>query len=107
MKTKKMSGRMKAKRNRRYNRLAMVGISLVVCMLLVVLLVQGISIRQKIAANDAKQQVLAGQIEEENARTQEIEELQEYMDSDEYIEKVAKEKIGLVKENEIIFKESE
>ena len=107
MKTKKMSGRMKARRNRRYNRLAMLGISLVVCMLLVVLLVQGISIRKKIETNLAKQSILAGQIDEENTRTKEIEEMQEYMDSDEYIEKVAKEKIGLVKENEIVFKESE
>lgn len=107
MKTKKMSGRMKARRNRRYNRLAMLGISFVVCMLLVVLLVQGISIREKIEANEAKQSILASQLDDENARTKEIEEMQEYMDSDEYIEKVAKEKIGLVKENEIIFKESE
>lgn len=106
MKTKKMSGRMRARRNRRYNRLAMFGISLVVCMLLVVLLVQGASIRKKIAANEAKQEVLAGEIEDENARTQTIEELQDYMGSDEYIEKIAKEKVGLAKENEIIFKES-
>ena len=45
------------------------------------------------------------QIEEENQRTADIRELQEYMQSDEYLEKTAKEKLGLVKENEIIFKE--
>ena len=31
--------------------------------------------------------------------------MEEYMQSDEYIEKIAREKIGLVKDNEIIFKE--
>ena len=35
-----------------------------------------------------------------------FEELQEYMKSDKYMEKIAREKIGLVKENEIIFKEN-
>ena len=45
------------------------------------------------------------QLEEEEARTKEIEDLQDYVKSDEYMEKVAKEKIGLLKPNEIIFKE--
>lgn len=105
MRTKKMSGKMKAKRNRRYNRLAMLGISFVVCMLMVVLLVQGVNLRRKITDNDNKQQTLAQQIEDEGERTRDIEQLQEYMQSDEYIEKAAKEKIGLVKDNEIVFKE--
>ena len=45
-------------------------------------------------------------IETEEARTKDIEDMQEYMQSDEYAEKIAKEKIGLVKDNEIIFKEN-
>ena len=35
----------------------------------------------------------------------EIEETKEYMQSDEYAEKVARDKLGLVKNNEIVFKE--
>ena len=46
-----------------------------------------------------------GQIEEEQARTQEIEDLKQYMLTDEYAEQAAREKLGLVKENEIIFQE--
>ena len=38
--------------------------------------------------------------------TEDISEMQEYMQSDEYLEKVAKDKLGLVKDGEIIFKES-
>ena len=53
------------------------------------------------------QQELAEQIDDEKARTKEIEAMQDYIQSDEYTEKIAKEKIGLVKENEIIFKEAD
>ena len=107
MSSKKNSAKMRAKRNQRYNKMAMGGISVVVCMLLVVLFVQGQSVKKRIAANTQKQDELAQQIEDENKRTEDIENMQEYMQSDEYIEKIAKEKIGLVKENEIIFKEAD
>ena len=70
-----------------------------------VLLYEGHSLKIKIAANERKTVQLEQQIEEENQRTADIRELQEYMQSDEYLEKTAKEKLGLVKENEIIFKE--
>lgn len=84
----------------------MLGISGVVCMLLGVLLVEGHSLQNKIRQNEARYAQLEKQLKEEQARTGEIEELQTYMQSDEYVEKIAKEKIGLVKENEIIFKET-
>ena len=75
-------------------------------MLLGVLLVEGHSLQNKIQQNEVRYAQLEKQLKEEQARTGEIEELQEYMQSDEYVEKIAKEKIGLVKENEIIFKET-
>ena len=49
-------------------------------------------------------EALSQQIEEEQARTQEIEDLKQYMLTDEYAEQAAREKLGLVKENEIIFR---
>ncbi len=107
MSRKKVSGRMIAKRNRRYNKIAMIGITLIVCMMLVLLYVEGRSVQQRISANTQKQQELAEQIDDEKARTKEIEAMQDYIQSDEYTEKIAKEKIGLVKENEIIFKEAD
>lgn len=85
----------------------MLAITFVVAVLLVVLVCQGYSLRGKIAANDAKIAKLERQIADEDQRTEEIQELQEYMQSDEYLEKAAKEKLGLVKDNEIIFKESQ
>ena len=56
MSRKKVSGRMIAKRNRRYNKIAMIGITLVVCMMLVLLYVEGRSVQQRISANTQKQQ---------------------------------------------------
>ena len=44
-------------------------------------------------------------MEDETKRTEEIQELEQYMQSDEYIEKIAREKLGLLKENEILFRE--
>lgn len=85
----------------------MIGISLIVCMLFGVLLYQGNSIQERIDSNEEKMDQIAEQIEEQQQRTKEIDELEEYMQTDEYIEKAAQEKLGLLKENEIIFKAEE
>lgn len=68
---------------------------------------RGHKVDQKIAANAKEIENVQSQIEDENQRTEDIKALQEYMKSDEYIEKEAKEKLGLVKDNEIIFKEKD
>jgi cell division protein DivIC len=44
------------------------------------------------------------QIEEEQERKQSLEDMSEYLNSDAYIEDMAREKLGLVYDNEIIFK---
>ena len=46
-------------------------------------------------------------MDEETTRTQEIKDLEAYMQTDEYAEQVAKDKLGLVYEDEIIFKPEE
>ena len=43
------------------------------------------------------------QLEQEELRAEEIDELEEYVGTDEYVEDVAKEKLGLVYPNEILF----
>ena len=109
MKKKKTAGKRKntkARRTAMENKIAMIGISTVVCMLLVVLLFKGSSLQRRIDSNEAKKAQLEQKLTAEQARTEEIEEMQDYMQSDEYTEKIAKEKIGLVKDNEILFKEN-
>lgn len=108
-----MADRKRARRKRKQtagkqatrNKAAMVGISTVVTMLLAVLLVQGQDLQKRIQQNNQRKEELLAETEKEQERTGEIEDMEEYMQSDEYIEKIAREKIGLVKDNEIIFKE--
>ena len=45
----------------------------------------------------------SGEVEQD--RTKEIDEQKEYMQTDEYIAEVARDKLGLVKGNEIVFEE--
>lgn len=68
---------------------------------------QGQRLSNRLAANEQKTVELQQQIESENQRTEDIDNMQEYMQSDEYAEKVAREKLGLVKDGEILFKEAE
>lgn len=84
----------------------MIGISGVVSLLVIALLYQSVSLQKKIEANEVRKAQIAEAYEDEQKRTEEIEQLQEEMQSDEYYEKIAKEKIGLVKDNEILFKEN-
>lgn len=82
-------------------------VTFVVAVLLVVLLILKVSLHAKVENDMNRAAVLQDQILEEKNRTTEIEELEEYMNSDEYIEQVAKEKLGMVKDGEIIFKEAD
>jgi len=46
-------------------------------------------------------------LEEEQARTEEISEYEEYVTSDEYVEQVARDKLGLVYDDEVLLKANE
>ena len=88
-----------------YNHLGMFGISLIVLILILTLMAQSRDLKESLAGYETRAEALSQQIEEEQARTQEIEDLKQYMLTDEYAEQAAREKLGLVKENEIIFQE--
>lgn len=91
------------RRTRRHNR-SVVVISLILLLLMVMVSYNGMTLRAKEADLKTKETELEEQIEAEKARTKEIEELEQYVGTDEYVEQVAKEKLGLVGEDEIIFK---
>jgi len=82
----------------------MLVITVVVCVLFVVLAVQGYRLSRRIDANEAKRIELQRNIEKEENRTIEIEELRKRIQSDEYIKDIAKEKLGLIEDGEIYFK---
>lgn len=83
----------------------MFGISLIVLILMLSLMAQSQELKESLAGYETRAEALNQQIEAEQARTQEIKDLKEYMLTDEYAEQAAREKLGLVKENEIIFQE--
>ena len=91
-------------RGKRQNRLGMFLVSAVVLMLLVVVTVNSITLRQKQETYLAREAELDAMIEEEESRAAELEEFRKYTQTQAYIEEVAKEKLGLVKEGEIVFK---
>ena len=74
-------------------------------MVLIVVTVRNTQIRQKVDSYNARLEQLDTQIEKEQARTQEIEEYGKYTQTKKFAEEVAKEKLGLVYENEIIYKQ--
>jgi len=101
----KKSKRKKTKKRIKNNYLGMAVISVVVLLLLGGMAVQSQSMRNKIAYYDAQAAELEKQISYEQERTQEIEQRKAYMQTDEYAAEVARDRLGLVKENETVFEE--
>ena len=91
----------------RQNKKAMIGIIFVVIALMAVLLVMSHRLQTKISAGQEEISSLSEQTEQENQRTEEISQMQQEMQSDSYKEEYAKEKLGLIKDGEIIFRESD
>ncbi len=89
------------------SRRAMLVITLIAAIMLVIIITIGFHMNSTLAANELRTEMLRQQILAEEQRTEDIKELQEYMQSDEYLEQEAQDKLGFVKDGEIIFKESE
>ena len=101
------SKKRKKKRKVRYNSLGMLAIALVVLVLLGGLMLESNDLQERLTGCDAKAAILQQQIEDEQNRTEEIDKLKKYMETDEYTEEVAREKLGLVKDNETVFKKQQ
>jgi cell division protein DivIC len=50
-----------------------------------------------------KKEILARQLSEAEANQADLQELQNLADTDEYVERIARDKLGMVKPNEIVF----
>lgn len=96
-------GRARAKKRALQHRLSVISITAVIVVLGITLSVGSISLHKKNNEYKAQEAELEAQIQQEALRAEEIEELEEYVGTDEYVEDVAKEKLGLVYPNEIIF----
>ena len=101
------SKKRKKKKKVGYNSLGMIAIALVVLVLLGGLMLESNDLKERLTEYDAKPATLQQQIEDEQTRTEEIDKLKKYMETDEYAEEVAREKLGLVKDNETVFKKQQ
>ncbi len=97
-------GRRVLDRKKRQNGFSVALVIMVILMLMVVISFKRYELKQKQAEYTQKEELLLEQIAEEEERAEEIEEYRKYTQTQKYIEEVAKEKLGLVNENEIIFK---
>ncbi len=82
---------------------SMAAVTFVVLALLLVVSVKGLELKEKNAAYEEAKVQLEQQIAEEKERETEIDKYRDYVNSDEYMEKIAKERLGMVNDNEIIF----
>lgn len=82
-------------------------VSVVVLMIVVAVWVRSMEMRKKLDAYAVKEAQLQEQLAEEEARKLEIEEYRKYTKTKKFAEEVAKEKLGLVYEDEILFLEEE
>lgn len=89
------------------NRLGMTAATLAIIVMVIVVGINSLSLREKEAVYSAREKELTELIEQENKRKAELEEFQTYTKTKKYAEEVAKDKLGLVYENEIIFQETE
>lgn len=112
MEKHKEARRAGAQRNRmrrkgKQNKSAVLCIALIALMLLGVMSVQILSLHDRKQSYQAREEELQTQLESEEQRQIELQEYEEYVTTEEYIEQTAKTKLGLVYPNEIIFKEKE
>ena len=94
-----------AYRKKRQNRFGMFLVSIAMLMMLIVVAVSSAGLREKKEAYQQKELALQEQIEAEEERALEIEQYEKYTQTKKYIEEVARDKLGLVYEGEILFKD--
>ena len=102
-----MRGRGKTRRKKRDrwgNRMAIMGITLVVASLAVVVNLKSTSMRKKELEYQIREETLEKQKAEEENRARELEEYRVYVQTKQYIEEIAKQKLGLVNPDEILLK---
>ena len=92
------------KRDRWGNRMAIVGITVVVASLAVVVNLKSTSMRKKELEYQIREEALEKQKTEEENRARELEAYRVYVQTKQYIEEIAKQKLGLVNPDEILLK---
>ncbi|MCR5279479.1 MAG: septum formation initiator family protein [Lachnospiraceae bacterium] len=82
---------------------SMLMVTFVVAMILGVVFFKSLEFKEKKASLEKRDNYLIERIEEQNKRSEDIEEYRKYMQTKQYIEDMAKSRLGLVYKDEIIF----
>ena len=100
---------MRTGRTKKTRNTGAISIGTIVLAFLVVMSIQIIKLKEKDETYSQLESQKLQEYEAETQRAQELEELEKYMniDNKEFVEDIAKSKLGLAYENEIIFKERE
>lgn len=92
------------KKDKLGNRMTLIGITFVVISMAVVVNLRGASLKDKDLEYKIKEENLQARVEQEENRAEQLEEERIYVQTKQYIEKVAKEKLGLVNPDEVLLK---
>lgn len=94
-----------AYRKRNQNRFSMMLVVLVVALITAAVAARSVELTQRLEAYAEREADLEKQIQAEEQRAAEIENFRKYTQTKRYVEEVANEKLGLVYDGEILFKE--
>lgn len=89
------------------NHMALIGVIMVVFSLAVTVHLKGIGLKKKDMNYRLREEALQTQVKVEEKRAEELEQNRVYVQTKQYIEKVAKEKLGLVNKDEVLLKPAE
>ena len=98
---------MSAKRRRKGRNAGAIGIVLMVVVFLSVMTLQILRLNAKVENLSKQKEALQKQYEEETERTLTLDAYEAFVNSSDYIEEMAKSKLGLVYDNEVIYREKE
>lgn len=102
-----MAGNRRRKQNSRGNGLALLGVTLLVALLAFTVNLRSQTLRKQEQAYAMQEENLQEEIQSEQQRTRQLEEKKKYVTTKQYIEQVAKEKLGLIDPDEVLLKEKD
>ena len=92
------------KQHRKFNT-GKICVLVIVAVLAIFVFCKALSIKERTGTYEAQIAELEEAIEEENLRAEELEDYEQYVKTDEYAEKIARSRLGLIYDGEIIFRE--
>ena len=87
--------------------MALIGVTFVVFSLAVIVTIKGVALKEKEQEYHLRLESLKVQVDKETERAEKLEEYRVYVQTKQYVEEVAKQKLGLVNPDEILLKPSQ